>query len=275
MKRILLDNHIKFVPKGHEYYDKKDREYLSVTKFISKVLKEPFDENISFYIAKGKLGWKASPADIELEAKKIKEEWKKENDKATKWGKFVHNNLEQYFKTGHIIPEMKILITKLIDFIKPYNEIAAESYLYSIFYRMAGQVDLIVKRQKSASSVIDVYDYKTNIKKGIQFNSIGNSIDKEKQYNRYFLDNFNHMEDCNYNLYCFQLNIYAIMLQLTYGFKIGRLGIIFIHKSLDDFTYYPVPFMKYDTLRLLEERKKSMLDDPNIKTNLIIEDDEF
>jgi hypothetical protein len=42
------------------------------------------------------------------------------------------------------------------------------------------------------------------------------------------------MDDCNYTHYSLQLNMYRIILERKYGFKIRDMYLIFMHKNLSD-----------------------------------------
>lgn len=250
MGRMMLgiDNTITFKPDTHQYFDNTGAEYKSVTRALNS-LKMPFDKRIAGYmaitIAKEK-GISVDKAKTELLA-----EWEQKGDSSRTHGTSVHNSIETYLKTGKSTIEMPTVIDFIRDLVKPFYRYYPETILYDQINKIAGQTDLVIQRQKSEDSLYDFYDYKTNESKGIQFDSIGRKQEPWKHYNRNFLAPLDHLEDCNYNLYALQLSIYAYLAQVTYGIKVGRLGIIFINTSFQ-ITPIPVPYLKLEAQLVVE-----------------------
>jgi ATP-dependent exoDNAse (exonuclease V) beta subunit len=52
---------------------------------------------------------------------------------------------------------------------------------------------------------------------------------------------FNHLDDCNYNHYCLQLNIYRHILETHYGKKIIGMFLVVFHPNNDDYIFIQVP----------------------------------
>lgn len=226
-----MDDTVKFVESTHQYFDKTGTEYESVTRGLKK-LQVPFDrDGISRTMAMKYA--RENNISIDDAQRKILAEWDQKRDSSIDRGTGIHNALEEFLLTGKITDDYLPVINELRKLVSEAYRYYPEVILYDSLYKRAGQADLVVQRQKGASSVYDFYDYKTNEAKGIQFDSIGRKGDGLKHYNRYFLPPFEYLEDCNYNLYSLQLNFYAYFAVRTYGIKVGRLAIIFIDNNLD------------------------------------------
>ncbi len=250
-----VDDTIKFVESTHQYFDKDGNEYESVTRGLKK-LQVPFDrDGISRRMAVSLAAEKG--ISVEKAQEEILSGWDQKRDSSIDRGSSIHVAIEKYLLTGMVV-EYPSVIEEVKKIVSGSFRYYPEIILYDSKYRRAGQADLVVQRQKGASSVYDFYDYKTNEAKGIQFDSIGRKGDDLKHYNRYFLPPFDYLEDCNYNLYSLQLNLYAYFAVRTYGIKVGRLGIIFIDNNFN-VTIFPVlfaPSFTRDVLSHLERLKK-------------------
>ena len=250
MGRMMLgiDNTIIFKEDTHQYFDRDANEYQSVTRILKKI-QVPFDKDkvsgfMAVTIAKEK-GISVEQAKAELLL-----EWEGKRDSSIDRGTGIHKHIEYYLNTGNKVMELAGVINYLNEIIKPAYRYYSEIILYDQTTKIAGQTDLVIQRQKTPDSVYDFYDYKTNESKGIQFDSIGRKSDVDKHYNKYFLSPLEHMEDCNYSLYSLQLSLYAYLAQVTYGIKIGRLGIIFIDNEMK-VQMFPVPYLKMEAVSLV------------------------
>ena len=250
MGRMMLgiDNTIIFKEDTHQYFDRDANEYQSVTRILKKI-QVPFDKDkvsgfMAVTIAKEK-GISVEQAKTELLL-----EWEGKRDSSIDRGTGIHKHIEYYLNTGNKVMELAGVINYLNEIIKPAYRYYSEIILYDQTTKIAGQTDLVIQRQKTPDSVYDFYDYKTNESKGIQFDSIGRKSDVDKHYNKYFLSPLEHLEDCNYSLYSLQLSLYAYLAQVTYGIKIGRLGIIFIDNEMK-VQMFPVPYLKMEAASLV------------------------
>lgn len=243
------DGFITFKEDTHQYFDVTGDEYGSVSKVIGKI-KTPFDKATISRAIGNKLA-KELGVSSEEGQRRILAEWKAKADSSIIRGNFIHNNLEDYLLTGSCDSSLKDVVTQLMTLLKGNYKNFPEALIYSPKYKISGQSDLVVQRTRSNASVFDIFDYKTNESKGIQFDSIDRRKAEPKHYNRYMLPPFDHLEDCNFIHYSMQLSIYAYMAQETWGIKIGRLAILFIDNDLKMHTI-PVPYMKMEAKALLD-----------------------
>ena len=53
----------------------------------------------------------------------------------------------------------------------------------------------------------------------------------------------NDLDDCNYNHYCLQLNIYKKILEDHYAKPVSEMFFVQLHPKFDSYNIYPVPDM--------------------------------
>lgn len=253
-QELTFDNLIEFRSKTHQYFTRNTgEEYKPVTSGL-KCIKEPFDaDGIAFAMAKAEFGWDCNDINlIQKRKEELKKEWTDKAEEAATYGTAIHGVYEGYRKDGVYDEKYGKMIYKINEIISGAYHVFSERIYYSQKYKIAGTCDLSVLRQKMKFPVMDFYDFKTNISRGILYDSIKRKADGSlKHYNRYLLHPVDYIEDCNYNLYALQLSIYALMAQVTYNIKVGRLAILFINKDFD-VEYIPVPYMKMEAELVLD-----------------------
>ena len=242
---------VSFEEAGHVYTDKEDGfKYKSVSGFLAG-FKEEFDKKgISKNIA---LSTGVSQSSIIAE-------WDKKRDDAILHGNTIHKELEDYAMHGKCSNPMIAECAKEVEkIIGPYYRSFAEIIFWNKKYRICGTSDRSVLRCNTPNAILDIFDYKTNLERGIYFSS--SKYDKYgnyKHYKKFYFEPISHLEDCNYNHYALQLSTYAYMAMLTYGVKIGRLGLIFIRvvdgKYIPE--YIPVPFLLMEVKAMLDFNHK-------------------
>jgi hypothetical protein len=254
MKKIGYDNFLQFDAASHTYSDiYGNTDYVSVSGVL-KTLSIPFDEKaMSYAVAKSRITKGSSAIAIRNEQDNVLREWHAKRDNSCVYGTNIHEKLEYYFKTGFIDAELKALAESVAKFIGNTGNMMQEVRLYSEAHRIAGTTDICVQRT-ARGNIWDVYDYKTNIERGIEFYSQkkdGTSL------NKFMLEPVNHIEDCNYNKYSLQMSMYAYMMELTYGVQIGRLAILFIDKQMK-LHIYPCNYLRNEVMSIFAIRKSEL-----------------
>ncbi len=243
----------------HQYFDINGEEYKSVSSLLEKV-KMPFDrQNISLRKAKSDLGPNATEQEVLFEQNRLLQSWDDTRDSSTDWGNYVHKQMESYFTIGNCDSQCLPAAQKISTYFSNAISFLPEVCCYNVDYNLAGTFDLGMYRKKGtkgSTTMIDLWDFKTNEQKGIEFDSA--YIDKHGVYQpgmKFLLTPLDHLEQCNFNIYSLQLSLYALMIQLRYEVHIGRMGIIFINKQME-VTIHHVPFMKYEALELFKFSKE-------------------
>jgi len=234
----------------HQYFDTDGAEYRSISSILGKV-KPAFDrEGQSRRSAKGNLPDGASEQQIQAEQKRLLDSWDDMRISSTDWGTYVHDNLEKYFTVGTCDAQVLKAALSIGQYLSYAKRVFPEEIYYDPARFIAGTADHSVIRKmgrKPETTILDIYDYKTNERKGIEFDS--SYIDKHgdwKPGGKYMLPPLDHLEHCNFNTYSLQISCYAYMAELMYGYKIGRLGILFIDKEMN-VTLLPVFYLRHET----------------------------
>lgn len=284
---VVIDN-------NHIYTHLETGSTLRSVSSVYREFIEPFDrEGISWMMARKQLRQEISPdwtkgdpepTDEAIEERKqlILAEWDKKRDNAGEHGTDTHSVAEDIQNGKEVDPKYRDLVDQFHSHYGHYHKCIPEMILHSLKWGVAGTADNPMARQRSDKSVIDIDDWKTNVEKGIVFDStkFNDETKKLKHYNRFMLHPVDHLEDCNYIHYAIQLSIYGVLLlDMFPAHKIGRLTLTFIKVINDsapvikyELTTIPVPFLKleaeaildaYNTKYPFEKPKKKVVFDPD------------
>jgi len=237
MIHTLFKNLVKLEPVEHKYYDGLGNQYISVTTLL-KSISEKFEDTIAYKRA----------------SDQTKAEWKKKGTIAANHGTRIHNALELYAETGQVLAENADLaeaVKSIIGEYKGYHKCYDEICLFNEQFRIAGTADKICAVSNRKDCDVDIADFKTNLNKGIVFYS---------DYGKHLYPPFEHLHDCNYTKYAFQLSIYAYFFEQLTGRRVRQLYIHYI--PADDYMKHrkiPVLYMKNDVKLLLETYKEEVL----------------
>jgi len=198
---------LKFTPHNHKYSSDDNKEWTSVTSFISN-FKQPFDaDTIAEKSSKNKKSkWYG------LTPEQIKEAWKSEANSATTLGTWYHNCRESdicSFQTmerhGSTVPVFRPIEENGVKYSpnqKLTDGVYPEHMVYLRSAGICGQSDLVEVINKE----VHITDYKTNKEiKTDDYTNWEGITDK-------MLDPVNHLDDCNLNHYSLQLSFYMYMI---------------------------------------------------------------
>jgi len=249
---------MKFIETPHIYQNEHNHNYLSVTTLIKNyTIKEDWIE-----IAKKK-ALKENRNYEELLA-----EWEEKRNKSAEKGTRYHKLQEELLiNKKHIDYEgCKIYVKHVptIDGIKEdsnvllnNNEIYPEKLIWSDLYKICGTADLV----KVYNNIIYIDDYKTNEKLDFEsFKHPNPRIGKKKM-----LFPLSHLDDCNFNHYQLQLNIYMyLLLQTNRHLKMGHMTILHIKFNENDEPLEPIKYkvknMQKEVATLLKHYKSTVHD---------------
>lgn len=206
-----------FKEKNHIYLSEEGNIYTSGTSFIKNFCK-PFDRiKIATKYAK------KNKRTIE----DVLEEWDKAGADAIEKGIIYHKMKEdELLSKSDMIIENEVHFIyppKFVDGNKTNNSLKLEPGVYpeliiwSDRYSIAGQADYV---EITKGGKINIKDYKTS--KEIKLESY---MDWKGQYQMMTFP-FNNFQDCNFNHYCLQLNLYAYLIKShNRNLEIGSLKI--------------------------------------------------
>ena len=241
------NNFVSLEPISHTYADTNGEAYESVSHFIGRFT-EPFNGDMIAARCAGKGKYMGMTKAQVLQA------WEDNKNEAIDHGNRLHDALEMFEKTTIIDPkneDLRPFIMAIMKYYEGYYRSYPETLFYSEKYKLSGTADKPMARTSSKKSIIDIDDYKTNLSKGIEY---------ESPYGKFMLGPLSHLEDCNYNKYSLQLSIYSYLLEQLTGRKIGKLNIMYI--PADDFLSFrriPTPYLKYEVMQMLEARTEICL----------------
>jgi hypothetical protein len=236
-----------FYEDSHRYVDE-GKDYTSVTYFLKS--HQPYVD------WKGEAAKKAKKLGISTEA--LLAQWAATRDKASARGVAYHKHQEKkYLESQGIIicntlcpvetaPTLNGIredkSMKLED-----NRIYTEKMIWNKNYQVCGTADLV----EVINGKINVKDYKTN--ETIDFKSWVHPVHGPKKLNY----PVNHLDDCKFNLYQLQVNMYMyFLLQQNRNFKMGDME---IHHILFDERDEPQETIVYKVANLQKE-VRSMLE---------------
>ena len=158
----------------------------------------------------------------------IKLEW----NKASELGTLLHEDIERFFNNEDIMNENSIEFLYFLDFWEEFKKVNPEYFPYRtewIIYdedsKIAGTIDCVLS-DKDGNLII--LDWKRSKEIRLKNNY-------QKGYGP-----FEDMDDCNYNHYTIQLNIYRSILERKYNKKIIAMFIIVLHPKNSGFLMYEI-----------------------------------
>lgn len=205
---------INFDPVAHTYTDIDGNNYTSVSKIVSKY-KNKFDSD----------KWsKVKALQRGITQEEILEEWRLKALASTDKGTAVHKAIEEYFVEDKESDLINPYLSTFQLWKKRHVFFHPEKILYSKEYKVAGTCDMVVYSEKEDE--YSILDWKTN--KEIVMN---NKYQKMQGI-------CSHLDDCNFNHYMLQLNLYARLLdkpikKLTLVHLSNKVNIIPVPIDLD------------------------------------------
>lgn len=254
-----IDNYVYLKKDTHEYFDRDGRKYESVSAFRNR-FKTPFNaELMSRQVAKS----------TRESVEDIKDNWENYKNERAEAGTEIHEAIELYLKTTTIEEKNERLRPGLLSIAsqyKDYYRVYNETIVYDTEHLIAGTIDTILQTTSHKNSVIDLTDWKTNIKGLPQ-----KELDKHgKPKNKYFLHCLSHLQDSKYNDYSIQLSIYCWLLQrMTNDRKIGQINIHYINPENPLINYIlPTVYMKDTVEAMLKWKNENPIPIEPVNKNL-------
>jgi hypothetical protein len=240
-----------------------------VSKMLSSYEEEFDAPSISFFMARNEMrraiGWKTKgdpePGDVDVAVRQaeILAEWDAKRDEAADHGNKVHKMFDKFLTNGEVVyPETKAFLQSIKDeYDQIYKEYCCELMMCDPESGMAGITDWAGIR-KCKELIIDIDDFKTNLFKGIVFDSISRKGGKVKHYNKFLKSPLSHLEQCNYTRYALQLSSYAYMMEKQLNARIGRLRIFWVEfnpetEMIEYSGFIPIPYMRNEVIAIFAE----------------------
>lgn len=174
-------------------------------------------------------GLKKHYKNINIDTSVIAKEWEKKKEDGLRKGTAIHNYLENAWRKKFFTRHSKLLDS----FIEEHSFLIPISLeqVVSDFKKHAGQVDGIF--YDTINDEVVMMDYKTD--KELKFKS---------KYGAKMKYPFEHLDDCNFNGYTIQLNMYRYMLEPI--IPIHKMQIV--HFTDTSYDKYDIPFLNVSKL---------------------------
>lgn len=232
---------ITFLHTTHQYLiNNQPSAPISVTGLLGKY-KEKFEADKWAAIKAEKIG--TSPEEL-------KKEWKQNNLYSTHRGTILHNYIENYYN-NKIVPynkeeverdlgrdehnrlrdEIQLLVKQFKNFYADTPDILPLKKEFVVGdiagTKICGMVDLIAYNTRN--DTFEIYDYKTN--KEIKFTS---------KFKKQLLPPLDDVDECEFNTYSLQLNIYKYFIEKYTKIKIEKLYIVWFNIKNENYQLIPL-----------------------------------
>ena len=228
------DARISFLEEPHLYLiDNKEVDgLLSVTTFVHTFFPH-FDADTVITKMMDSKGWVNSKYHG-MTVEEIKTLWDTIRTDAANAGTRMHLAIEQFYNSliDPTIPleqDVNVINTReyhhFEQFYKDHQHLRPFKTEWRIFdeeLKIAGSIDMIYHDPEKKNSIY-IYDWKRS---------------KEIKYKNYFqkgLKPIQYIDDCNYQHYILQLNVYKYIIEKNYGLKVTELAIVVFHPNNDSY----------------------------------------
>jgi len=215
------DTRISFYEKTHTYYvDGSSEGIVSVTTLIHQYFPK-FDSDMILKKMKNKNEKYPNMNDYQ-----IKKKWYDNATIASKNGTKMHKLIENYYnsieneKSDENLTEFKYFLnfhSSIKNRLEPFR---TEWSIFDGELELAGQVDMIYKKEDGTYML---YDWK-RVKE----------IKKDNQFEK-GLKKLSDLDNCNYNHYSLQLNIYKRLLETRYDIKVSEMFLVILHPDNENY----------------------------------------
>lgn len=239
------DKDIVFIENTHKYLVKNidPDEITSVTSLIHSYF-PPF--NAEKVIEKMRASENFNDSKYaEMTDKEIMKKWRDDAETASKEGTNLHKKIEEFYlgsdsSSSEHNQDFKYFLN-FNDTIKDqYKIYRTEWSIYVEEFKIAGQLDALFVHKDTGEFLL--CDWKRS--KEIKMN---NKFEKG-------LGCLAHLDNCNYNHYSIQLNIYKYILENYYGLKISKMMLVILHPNQEDYKTINVADMSAEVQDILNDR---------------------
>lgn len=247
------DGRITFQEEGHKYTIDGDDTYTSVTTLIHKFFPH-FDAELVI----SKITSNPKSLYFGMTAEDVQQMW----THATDLGSQLHEQIEVFFDQLASF-ESTVIDTcapslefgYFLDFYRdcvvgkmlPYR---TEMYVFDEGVKVCGSIDMLFCDPDDSQKVY-IYDWKRSKK-----------INKNNPFEK-GLRCLSHLDNCNFNTYSLQLNMYKYILESKYDKEVVKMALVILHPNHRGYQVIEIPDMGADIHRVLEIKDGSK-DEPYI-----------
>lgn len=225
------DAHIVFQEEGHIYTINNNPNHpTSVTTLIHNWFPQFNSDMVIRNMMKGK-NWKDSKY-YGKTAQQIKDEWEANGKAMANLGTLMHADIERYLNSEPVLNSTSVEFNYFLTFwqcfqqknptFKPFR---TEWLVYDEEYNIAGSIDGVLQDEYGRIVILD-WKRSKEIK-------LTNKYEKG-------IGVLSSLDNCNYNHYTLQLNIYRHILETKYNKTVVLMMIVVFHPDNDKFLTFPI-----------------------------------
>lgn len=251
----VFDAHLDFDQKQHVYFLDGKKLQGSSTGFIHSFF-EHFDADAVIQkMRANKQKWNPKNKYFYMTDDQIKALWSGGGSEAAQMGTRMHLLIEWFY--NDLVTERQLVALKREDidqFLEFHREVVlkkewepfrTELRAYSEKHLLAGSVDMIFKQKKDGRLIIVDWKRSKEIKEWSVYKKRGKPP-------------LEHMDDCNYNHYSLQLNLYQWFLEHKTEHKIAALYLAIFHPNQTKYNLIAVPPLQHEIEQMLLCREISV-----------------
>lgn len=237
------DSRIEFFEEGHVYELDGKADCVSTTTYIHSFFDEFDADKVSKKLVK-KYSHIEGHKYYGMTEEDIKRSW--ESNNAAAEGTKLHADIENHINgvgTDNESVEFGYFLKFMSDNpqYKPYR---TEWVIFDDVMKISGSIDIVF--EGSAKDGVVLGDWKRS--KEIRFS---NGFARGKH-------GLEHVEDCNFNHYCLQLNVYRHILEKYYGKTVEEMFLVVLHPNNDGYLKLIVPRMTEEIDIIMNRRSKEV-----------------
>ena len=249
------DKHIRFQEEGHVYFVSEnlgpsgqtadaDDTYKSVTTFIHDLFPVFDADQVIDRMMRGRR-WPDSKY-FGKSRQEIKQGWEENAKAASEAGTRLHRDIESFYN-GSDIRNSSQEWAHFLSFVQDHSQLIpyrTEWTLWDAESKICGSVDMLFAND---DGTLSIYDWKRS-------KEIKTSNRFQKGVNKIVAS----IDDCNYEHYSLQLNIYKYLLEKNYGFEVSELAIVVFHPNNKTYRKYGVRDLGHLVEDLMQERIRNL-----------------
>ena len=244
------DKDITFLKENHIYEINGDKSFTSTTTFIHLFFPH-FDSVKVIKKMRSSPNWVNSPY-FGMTDQEITDKWDKKCKHSAEMGTMLHEYIEDVYnqeadreppdvikKEISLFNSFQIEVVDKLGY-KPYR---TEWYIYDEDIKIAGSIDMVFLKDPSDDSHVSIFDWKRVI--------------ALKECNPFQIARkpIQHLDDCNFNIYSLQLNMYKYILETKYNKILDEMKLVVIHPDNENYIVKDVPVMSDEIRAMIEHRK--------------------
>jgi hypothetical protein len=249
LNKHICDKRIKFRDEGHKYWiDGDDTDLISCTTFIKKFFGNFDTDTVVSNIIKSDKYDDPNYKYYGMNDEEIKKLWNDNSKKAMSDGTKLHLDIEHFYNDMDVKND-SIEYKQFMNFYEDHKKLQiyrTEWLIFCDILKITGSIDAVFIDDNNE---LTICDWKRS--KEINYKNFNNQTATFP---------FDHLQDCNYSQYSMQLNLYRLIIETYYGFKVKEMFLVVMHPNNQSGNYEKimVPRLQKESEWLFDIRCKEL-----------------